>query len=51
MDNLPVATRTVNPDTMELQFDHGYRLGQIERDNIFINNHLKLVLSYHLHSE
>jgi transmembrane 9 superfamily member 2/4 len=51
VDNLPVATRIINPDTMELQFEHGYRLGQIDRDNMYINNHLKFILQYHLHSE
>ena len=51
VDNLPVATRIVNPDTMELQFEHGYRLGQMDRDNVYINNHLKFVLSYHMHSK
>ena len=47
-----MATRIVNPDTMELQFEHGYRLGQIgDNGNVYINNHLKFVISYHLHSE
>lgn len=51
IDNLPVATRIVNPDTLEIQYEHGYRLGSIERDNAYINNHLKFVLSYHMHSK
>lgn len=51
VDNLPVATRIVNPDTMELQFEHGYRLGMMSKDEPFINNHLKFVLSYHTHSK
>lgn len=50
VDNLPVATRLVNADTMELQFEHGYRLGQDDGDSVFINNHLKLILSYHMHT-
>uniref|UniRef100_U5EWA6 Transmembrane 9 superfamily member n=1 Tax=Corethrella appendiculata TaxID=1370023 RepID=U5EWA6_9DIPT len=50
IDNLPVATRILNADSLELQFEHGYRLGQIDKDNIYINNHLKFILSYHLHS-
>ena len=51
VDNLPVATRIVNPDTMELQFEHGYRLGMMNKDEPYINNHLKFVLSYHMHSK
>lgn len=51
VDNLPVATKFINPDTNELQFEHGYRLGQIDGDNAYINNHLKFRLFYHLHSE
>lgn len=47
VDNLPVATRIVNPDTMELQFEHGYRLGQMDGPKVYINNHLKFHLSYH----
>lgn len=51
VDNLPVATRIVNPDTMELQFEHGYRLGMVSKGEPYINNHLKFVLSYHMHSK
>lgn len=51
VDNLPVATRIVNPDTMELQFEHGYRLGMVSKGDAYINNHLKFVLSYHMHSK
>lgn len=51
VDNLPVATRIINPDTMELHFEHGYRLGQVEGNGIYINNHLKLILSYHMHTK
>lgn len=51
VDNLPVATRIVNPDTMELQFEHGYRLGMMNKNEPYINNHLKFVLSYHTHSK
>ncbi|XP_055382008.1 transmembrane 9 superfamily member 4 [Condylostylus longicornis] len=49
VDNLPVATRIINPETMELHFEHGYRLGQIEGDNTYINNHLKFILKFHKH--
>lgn len=51
VDNLPVATRIVNPDSMEVQFEHGYRLGQSDRNTVYINNHLKLILSYHMHTK
>lgn len=50
VDNLPVATRIVNPDSMEVQFEHGYRLGQTNGDKAYINNHLKFILSYHMHT-
>ncbi|XP_017014710.2 transmembrane 9 superfamily member 4 [Drosophila takahashii] len=52
VDNLPVATRIVsvnNPN--EVTYEHGYRLGQVDGDNIYINNHLKFILSYHMHSK
>lgn len=48
VDNLPVATRIVNPVTKEVTFEHGYRLGQIDGNNVYINNHLKFLLSYHM---
>ncbi|XP_031624226.1 transmembrane 9 superfamily member 4 [Contarinia nasturtii] len=51
VDNLPVATRVFNPETKELQFEHGYRLGQVVKDNTYINNHLKFILSYHMHTK
>lgn len=51
VDNLPVATRIINPDTMEVQFEHGYRLGQVDAQRPYINNHLKLILSYHMHTK
>lgn len=51
VDNLPVATRIVNPDTMELQYEHGYRLGMMNKGIPYINNHLRFVLSYHMHSK
>ncbi|PSN36234.1 Transmembrane 9 superfamily member 4 [Blattella germanica] len=31
----------------EYFYEHGYRLGGIEGDSVYINNHLKLVLLYH----
>lgn len=51
VDNLPVATRIFNPDTMELQFEHGYRLGKFDGKHDYINNHLKFILSYHMHTK
>lgn len=52
VDNLPVATRIVNVNNpSEVTYEHGYRLGQVEGDNIYINNHLKFILSYHMHSK
>ncbi|XP_059471413.1 transmembrane 9 superfamily member 4 [Neocloeon triangulifer] len=48
VDNLPVATRVTDPDTGEIRFEHGYRLGiQFESMGSFVNNHLKLKLLYH----
>ncbi|EDW88343.1 transmembrane 9 superfamily member 4 [Drosophila yakuba] len=52
VDNLPVATRIVSVNNpAEVTYEHGYRLGQVEGNNIFINNHLKFILSYHMHSK
>lgn len=51
VDNLPVATKLVNPDTMDPQYEHGYRLGQDDGNVVYINNHLKLILSYHMHAK
>ncbi|KAH8353770.1 hypothetical protein KR059_005231, partial [Drosophila kikkawai] len=52
VDNLPVATRILNVNNpLEVTYEHGYRLGQVDGDNIYINNHLKFILSYHMHSK
>ncbi|XP_037958520.1 transmembrane 9 superfamily member 4 [Teleopsis dalmanni] len=52
VDNLPVATRIVNPNNRnEISYEHGYRLGQMEGGNVYINNHLKFILSYHMHTK
>ncbi|KAH8285752.1 hypothetical protein KR018_002010, partial [Drosophila ironensis] len=52
VDNLPVATRIVNVNNpAEVTYEHGYRLGQVDGENIYINNHLKFILSYHMHSK
>ncbi|KAG5892132.1 hypothetical protein JTB14_032354 [Gonioctena quinquepunctata] len=47
VDNLPAATQILNRDSNEVQFEHGYRLGNTVGDRSFINNHLKLTLLYH----
>lgn len=51
VDNLPVATRALNPDTLERTIEQGYRLGFISKGKAYINNHLKLLLKYHKHSQ
>lgn len=56
VDNLPVATATRSSESKEApnerdQYEHGYRLGQIDDHNVYINNHLKFVLSYHMHTK
>ncbi|XP_050338391.1 transmembrane 9 superfamily member 4 isoform X1 [Bactrocera neohumeralis] len=52
VDNLPVATRISNANNPnEITYEHGYRLGQIEGENIYINNHLKFIISYHMHTK
>ena len=51
-DNLPVATQfrmPENPD--EMQYEPGFRLGLIKDGRVAINNHLKLILSYHKHND
>ncbi|XP_050512537.1 transmembrane 9 superfamily member 4 [Diabrotica virgifera virgifera] len=47
VDNLPAAIDVFNPETNELQVEHGYRLGNTVGDRSFINNHLKLRFLYH----
>ncbi|XP_072936765.1 transmembrane 9 superfamily member 4 [Epargyreus clarus] len=51
VDNLPVATRIVNSETLERSIEQGYRLGFMAMGKAYINNHLKLVLKYHKHSQ
>lgn len=52
VDNLPVATRIVNANNPnDITYEHGYRLGQVDGDNIYINNHLKFILSYHMYTK
>lgn len=47
VDNLPCATRIVNPSTNNVAFEHGYRLGFIRDGKSYIHNHLKFILRYH----
>ncbi|KAJ8915612.1 hypothetical protein NQ315_003396 [Exocentrus adspersus] len=47
VDNLPSASPVFNPETNEVQYEHGYRLGNTVGDRSFINNHLKLTLLFH----
>lgn len=47
VDNLPCATQFQMPDTLEVQYEPGFRLGFSKDGNMFINNHLRLILSYH----
>ncbi|KAL3196170.1 hypothetical protein MRX96_015576 [Rhipicephalus microplus] len=46
-DNMPCATRLESFDSSQPVYEHGYRLGFIENDKPYINNHLKLTLYYH----
>lgn len=47
VDNLPVVTPYKLPNTGEIFYDHGYRLGWKESDKTFVNNHIDIVLRYH----
>ncbi|ALC40199.1 TM9SF4 [Drosophila busckii] len=52
VDNLPVATRIVSVNNpADVTYEHGYRLGQMDGENIYINNHLKFILSYHMYTK
>ncbi|XP_047987579.1 transmembrane 9 superfamily member 4 [Leguminivora glycinivorella] len=51
VDNLPVATKVLNRDTSERNIEQGYRLGFMSKGKAYINNHLKLLLKYHKHSQ
>ncbi|XP_067001572.1 transmembrane 9 superfamily member 4 isoform X2 [Anabrus simplex] len=48
VDNLPCATKLINSETGDVQYEHGYRLGGVTPDGVYINNHLKLILLYHI---
>ena len=49
MDNLPCATQFRMPDTQEIQFEPGFRLGFVVKEDQkkYVNNHLKFIVSYH----
>uniref|UniRef100_A0A0N5A1G2 Transmembrane 9 superfamily member n=1 Tax=Parastrongyloides trichosuri TaxID=131310 RepID=A0A0N5A1G2_PARTI len=49
IDNLPCATKFTDPETGEVFYDHGYRLGYMNEENnrYYVNNHLDIVLKYH----
>ena len=47
MDNLPCATRFSLPESSDVQYEPGYRLGYTSNGKNYINNHLKFVLKYH----
>nr|XP_018899766.1 PREDICTED: transmembrane 9 superfamily member 4 [Bemisia tabaci] len=48
VDNLPCATRIINRETDEFNYQHGYQLGFVKPDGTtYINNHLNLILFYH----
>ena len=46
-DNLPCATVFQIPETTELQYEPGFRLGFVRGDKAYINNHLSFQLKYH----
>ena len=51
-DNLPVATQFRMPESPdEMLYEPGFRLGLTKDGSIAINNHLKLILSYHKYND
>jgi len=44
-DNLPIATKWKLEDDIT-QYEHGYKLGIIDGEDVFINNHLELNIKY-----
>lgn len=51
IDNLPAATKKKHKETNNVVVYQGYRLGGTMNDQVYINNYLKLKLSYHKHGE
>ena len=47
VDNLPAATKFVMLDTQDQVYERGFKLGFVQDDKVYINNHLRLILSYH----
>lgn len=47
MDNLPIATKFDHLETGETVYERGYKLGFVQGNDAFINNHLDFILSYH----
>jgi len=44
-DNLPVATKWTLEGN-EVQYEHGYKLGQVDKDTVFLHNHLAINFKY-----
>lgn len=48
VDNLPCATKYEIPDKPgEFFYDNGYRIGWVDKDKVYVFNHVELVLRYH----
>lgn len=47
MDNLPCATKFEVETTNEVIYENGYRLGWEENKQVYVNNHLDIILRYH----
>lgn len=46
VDNLPAATAYTVSN--EVRYEPGFRLGYVKDDKVYVNNHLKFVMSYHM---
>lgn len=47
VDNLPIATKYDHVETRDPVYERGYKLGRVQDDGVYINNHLNFILSYH----
>ncbi|ESN98735.1 hypothetical protein HELRODRAFT_66664 [Helobdella robusta] len=47
-DNLPCSTPIKSTKSEEEQYEHGYRLGIVKDDKVYLHNHIKMMLDYHL---
>lgn len=45
IDNLPGSTKYYLEDG-KTQYDHGYKLGKVLDNKIYVNNHLKIIINY-----